>query len=59
MNVKDISITRLHDYENNPRNNDLAVEKELNMEYSGGFKHNKHKGLMNALIMKVAKRYDE
>ena len=27
MNVRDISIARLRDYENNPRNNDLAVEK--------------------------------
>lgn len=27
MNIRDISIARLHDYENNPRNNDLAVEK--------------------------------
>ena len=34
------------------------LEKELNIEYPGGFKHNKHKGLMNTLIVKVAKRYD-
>lgn len=27
MNIKEISITRLREYENNPRNNDLAVEK--------------------------------
>ena len=27
MNIRDISIARLRDYENNPRNNDLAVEK--------------------------------
>lgn len=27
MNIKDISIVRLKEYENNPRNNDLAVEK--------------------------------
>lgn len=33
------------------------LEKELNIEYPGGFKHNKHKGLMDALIAKVAERY--
>jgi len=33
------------------------LEKELNIEYPNGFKHNKHKGLMNALITKVADRY--
>ena len=33
------------------------LEKELNIEYPGGFKHNKHKGFMNALISKVAERY--
>lgn len=33
------------------------LEKELNIEYPGGFKHNKHKGLMDALIAKVAMRY--
>lgn len=33
------------------------LEKELNIEYPGGFKHNKHNGLMNVLIAKVAKRY--
>ena len=33
------------------------LEKELNIEYPGGFKHNKHKGLMEALISKVAERY--
>lgn len=33
------------------------LEKELNIEYPGGFKHNKHKGLMDALITKVADRY--
>lgn len=27
MNIREISISRLRDYENNPRNNDLAVEK--------------------------------
>lgn len=27
MNIREISISRLHEYENNPRNNDLAVEK--------------------------------
>ena len=27
MNIMDVSIGRLHAYENNPRNNDLAVEK--------------------------------
>mgnify|MGYP007070002420 CR=1 FL=1 len=32
-------------------------EKELNIEYPGGFKHNKHKGFMDALIAKVAMRY--
>ena len=33
------------------------LEKELNIEYPGGFKHNKHKGLMNALIARVEERY--
>ena len=33
------------------------LEKELNIEYPGGFKHNKHKGFMNALISQVAERY--
>nr|DAW87829.1 MAG TPA: hypothetical protein [Bacteriophage sp.]DAW87832.1 MAG TPA: hypothetical protein [Bacteriophage sp.] len=33
------------------------LEKELNIEYPGGFKHNKHVGLMTALIEKVAERY--
>ncbi len=33
------------------------LEKELNIEYPNGFKHNKHKGLMNALIEKVDERY--
>ncbi len=33
------------------------LEKELNIEYPGGFKHNKHKGLMNALLTQVAARY--
>ena len=33
------------------------LEKELNIEYPGGFKHNKHKGFMDALIAKVAMRY--
>lgn len=27
MNIREISIARLKEYENNPRNNDLAVEK--------------------------------
>ncbi|MBR1760244.1 MAG: ParB N-terminal domain-containing protein [Schwartzia sp.] len=27
MNIREISTSRLHEYENNPRNNDLAVEK--------------------------------
>lgn len=27
MTIHDVSIARLHEYENNPRNNDLAVEK--------------------------------
>lgn len=34
------------------------LEKELNIEYPNGFKHNKHRGLMEALIMKVAARYE-
>ena len=34
------------------------LEKELNIEYPGGFHHNKHRGLMDALITKVAERYD-
>lgn len=33
------------------------LEKELNIEYLDGFKHNKHRGLMEALITKVAVRY--
>ncbi|MCX4256512.1 MAG: ParB N-terminal domain-containing protein [Oscillospiraceae bacterium] len=33
------------------------LEKELNIEYPNGFKHNKHKGLMDALIAGVAERY--
>lgn len=33
------------------------LEKELNIEYPGGFKHNKHKGLMDVLIEKVFERY--
>lgn len=33
------------------------LEKELNIEYPGGFKHNKHKGLMSALIARVEERY--
>lgn len=33
------------------------LDKELNIEYPGGFKHNKHRGLMDALITKVAERY--
>ena len=33
------------------------LEKELNIEYPGGFKHNKHRGLMDALIARVAERY--
>lgn len=37
---------------------DTYLEKELNIEYPGGFKHNKHKGLMDALISRVADRYD-
>lgn len=36
---------------------EVYLEKELNIEYPGGFKHNKHVGLMNALIEKVAERY--
>lgn len=33
------------------------LEKELNIEYPNGFKHNKHRGLMAALLEKVAERY--
>lgn len=33
------------------------LDKELNIEYPGGFKHNKHTGLMTALIEKVEERY--
>ena len=33
------------------------LEKELNIEYPGGFKHNKHGGLMRELLEKVAERY--
>ena len=35
------------------------LDKELNIEYPGGFRHNKHRGLMDALIAKVAERYGE
>ena len=27
MNIREVSVSRLREYENNPRNNDLAVEK--------------------------------
>ena len=27
MNVREVAVSRLKEYENNPRNNDLAVEK--------------------------------
>lgn len=27
MNIRELAVSRLHEYENNPRNNDLAVEK--------------------------------
>lgn len=27
MNIREIATSRLREYENNPRNNDLAVEK--------------------------------
>lgn len=33
------------------------LDKELNIEYPNGFKHNKHRGFMNALIEKVEERY--
>lgn len=33
------------------------LEKELNIEYPNGFKHNKHRGLMTSLIEKVGERY--
>ena len=33
------------------------LEKELNIEYPGGFKHNKHRGLMEILIERVSERY--
>lgn len=33
MNIREISVARLKEYENNPRNNDLAVEK---VKYSIG-----------------------
>jgi hypothetical protein len=32
------------------------LEKELNIEYPNGFKHNKHKGFMDALITSVKER---
>lgn len=35
------------------------LDKELNIEYPGGFKHNKHRGLMDALISQVVERYGE
>lgn len=35
------------------------LEKELNIEYPNGFKHNKHRGLMDALIEKVEVRYSK
>lgn len=33
------------------------LNKEFNIEYPGGFRHNKHKGLVDILIKKVAERY--
>ena len=33
------------------------LDKEFNIEYPNGFKHNKHKGLVEILISKVADRY--
>lgn len=33
------------------------LEKELNIEYPNGFRHNKHRGLMTVLLEKVAERY--
>ena len=33
------------------------LEKEFNIEYPGGFKHNKHKGLVDTLITRIAERY--
>ena len=38
---------------------EVYLDKELNIEYPGGFKHNKHRGLMDALIERVAERYGE
>ena len=40
-----------------PETYEEYLDKELNIEYPGGFKHNKHRGLMEALIAKVAERY--
>lgn len=34
------------------------LDKELNIEYPNGFRHNKHRGLMEALIQNVEARYD-
>lgn len=33
------------------------LDKELNIEYPNGFKHNKHRGLMSALLEKIPERY--
>lgn len=33
------------------------LEKEFNIEYPGGFKHNKHGGLVKAILERVAGRY--
>ena len=42
-----------------PESKEEYLDKELNIEYPGGFRHNKHRGLMDALIAKVAERYGE
>lgn len=62
-NVKLISVTTKFIYcacsepRQLPRETyETYLEKEFNIEYPNGFKHNKHKGLVDILISKVAER---
>lgn len=36
-----------------------AISEEFNIEYPGGFKHNRHKGLVSAIMQEVRKRNGE
>ena len=38
MNIKDIDVSKLKEYENNPRNNEEAVEAVVNSISEFGFK---------------------